>query len=104
MAFHIEGTDAVLVLAAGRAVDTGADALWIECLGGAVGYRPKDNAALLAAVLRDCDEIARMAGCTEIRIEAQQRLPLKERLFARHGFERTTALGKPLMRRAVNDG
>ena len=103
-AFHIVDTDAVLVLAAGKAKDTGAVALWIECLGGHVGYRAKDNARLLKTVLTDCNEIARLAGCTDIRIEAANRLPLKERLFARHGFERTTVLGKPLMRKAVDNG
>jgi hypothetical protein len=103
-AFHIVGTDAVLVLAAGKAKDTGAVALWIESLGGNVGYRPKENAAVLAQVLRDCDAIARLAGCTEIRIEAERRLPLKERLFVRHGFSRTTVLGKPLMRKALKHG
>jgi hypothetical protein len=103
-AFHIVGTDAVLVLAVGQTKDTGAVALWIECLGGRVGYRPKENSAVLTQVLRDCDAIARLADCTEIRIEAARRLPLKERLFVRHGFERTAALGKPLMRKALDHG
>lgn len=104
IAVKIEGTDLALILGAGVTKDTGVVALWIEALGGSVGFRPKENRALMRRVLAECEQIARDMGCQEIRIEAQTRGALKQRLFAGFGFEPFDALGKLVMRRTISNG
>lgn len=86
-AYLIAGTDAALVLSVGNALPDNARALWIESLGGSASSRPKENAALIGAVVADCEQIARLSGCSEIRIEAGNRTSLKKRLFIKFGFE-----------------
>lgn len=86
-AYLIAGTDAALVLSVGTALPDNARALWIESLGGRASWKPKDNALLIDAVLNDCEQIGRLSGCSEIRIEAGNRTALKKRLFIKFGFE-----------------
>jgi hypothetical protein len=100
-AFQIRGTDAALILSVGLTKDTGKQALWIEALGGKVSDRPRQNAALIGAVIEDCETIARGTGCTEIRIEAGTRTALKTRLFRRFGFVETDAEGALVMRKEL---
>ncbi len=86
-AYLIAGTDAALVLSVATALPDNAKALWIESLGGKASWKPKDNALLIEAALNDCAQIARLSGCSEIRIEAGNRTALKKRLFIKFGFE-----------------
>jgi hypothetical protein len=100
-AYRIAGTDAALILSAGRTVDTDVPALWITSLGGVAGWRPHRNKQILAAALEDCEAIARASNCTEIRIEAGTRTGLKLRLFQNFGFEAKRLPTTIVMRKAL---
>jgi hypothetical protein len=81
--------------------DTGARALWVEALGGSAPFRPHQNLDVIRATFADCDEIAKASGCSEIRIEANNRTALKKRLFEQFGFVAETILGSTVMRKVV---
>lgn len=100
-AYRIEGTDAGLVLSAGRATDNGKIALWVVSLFGSVGLRPKANRDLMRRVLAEVSELARDADCEEVRIERGDRFDWKLRLLPDMGFERLDVGGKFVMRKAI---
>lgn len=100
-AYRIKGTDAGLVLSAGRTQDSGKIALWVVSLFGAVGLRPKANLDLMRRVLEEVTDMARGADCDEVRIEQGDRFDWKLRLLPEMGFERLEVGGKFVMRKAI---
>lgn len=88
VAFRIEGTDAAIVASMSTSKDNGALALWVEDLGGAAGFRPHENWALLQKAIGECEQIARRFGAVELRIEGNGRLGWKQRLLPKLGFNR----------------
>lgn len=101
IAYHINGTDAGLVLSIGRTKDSGQIALWIMSLFGKVGQRPKSNRELMAAVLEEVTQLAARIGCAEIRVEPGDRPDWKLRLLPSMGFERLDLGTKTVMRKAI---
>lgn len=104
VAFKIEGTKAAIVASVDTTKDSGALALWIEALGGDVGFQPHENWALLQGVVAECEQIARRFGCSEMRIEGKGRLGWKERLLPKLGFQRLELPTGICMTKVLSDG
>lgn len=100
-AYLIAGVNAAIVMSVGVSKDTHARALWIEALGGEVGFVPHRNRRLIAAVIEDAADIGRLSQCTEIRIEANTRSALKRRLFRSFGFDAVTFGTATYMRKGL---
>lgn len=101
VAFRLKGTDAALVLSTAWTADTGKPALWIECVGGTVSNRPKDNLRIMRAVLAECEALATRFKCKELRIEGGSRAGWKLRLLPALGFERIELPSGFVMRKAL---
>lgn len=102
VAFRIVGTDAALVISTGTTKDSGASALWIEGVGGNIGFRPHQNRDLIRHVVGECEALAHRLGCSEMRIEAGSRLGWKARLLPTLGFQTAHVAGATFMRKAIS--
>jgi hypothetical protein len=100
-AYLVAGTDAAIVLSVARAAPDNTRTLWVESLGGKASSKPKENTAILAEALAECEMIARASECSEIRIEAGSRTNLKRRLFTKFGFEVFTFDRFEVLRKAL---
>lgn len=101
-AYRIDGTDAALVLSVGLTKDTDVRALWIEMLGGKVGFRPKQNLQLMHSVLLEIGLISQQSGCVEMRAELKLKRPdWRKHVLPAVGFEPVEIDGSIVMRKAL---
>ena len=85
-AFRV-GKDAALIASISTTKDSGVMALWVEDLGGDVGFRPHENARLITDTIERLSAIASRNGCKELRIECNGRRGWKDAILPRLGFK-----------------